>query len=87
MEVDVAQSGYGLDGREAVVRVPPQSRIFVNNGSEVRPVFMSNGHCCLFPPEVKRSGRLADNLPPTSVEVKKTLIYAFTLPYVFFYLI
>jgi hypothetical protein len=33
-------------------------------------------------PEVKRSGREAGHSPPTSAEVKKTLIYASTPPYV-----
>jgi hypothetical protein len=34
-------------------------------------------------PEVKWPGRGADHSPQTSAEVKKTLIYTFTHPYVF----
>jgi hypothetical protein len=34
-------------------------------------------------PGVKRPGREADHSPPTSAEVKKTLVYTSTPPYVF----
>jgi hypothetical protein len=34
-------------------------------------------------PKIERPGHEADHSPPTSAEVKKTLVYIFTLPYVF----
>jgi hypothetical protein len=42
-----------------------------------------NGYQGLFPPGVKRQGREANDLPPTSAEVKKTWIYTSTPLYVF----
>jgi hypothetical protein len=77
-------TGYGLDDRGVGVRVPVETRIF---SSTRRP----DSHCgplsLLFTgyrglsPGVKRQGREADHLPPTSAEVKKMYIYTSTPPY------
>jgi hypothetical protein len=54
----------------------------VQTGSEAHPTFYSLGTGDSFP-EGKRQGLEADHSPPTSAEVKKTLIYTSTTSYVF----
>jgi hypothetical protein len=52
----------------------------VQTSSGVHP--LSHPMCIGVPfPGAKRQGREADHSPPTSTEVKKMLIYAFTSPY------
>jgi hypothetical protein len=76
--------GYGLDDRGVGVRVPVGSRIFSSPRRPDRlwcpPNLLSNEYRVLFPRGVKRLGRKADHLPPTSAEVKKTWVYTFTSP-------
>jgi hypothetical protein len=75
-------TGYGFE-----VPVPVGSRIFSSLrrpyrlwGSTLPPNKWVPGGSSL---EVKRPGREADHLPPTSAQVKKTWINTFTSPYVF----
>jgi hypothetical protein len=77
-------NGYGLNDRGFGVGVPVWSRIF---SSLFRPdrlwgplSLISNGYWEGLSPGVKRPGREADHSPPTSVEVKKILVYTSTPP-------
>jgi hypothetical protein len=54
----------------------------VQTGSGAHPAFYPMGTGGTFP-GVKRPGREADHSPQTSGDVKKTLIYTATPPYVF----
>jgi hypothetical protein len=56
--------------------------MIIQTGSGVHPNSYKMGTGDSFP-RVKRQGREADHSPPTSAEVKKMWIYAFTPPYVF----
>jgi hypothetical protein len=77
---------HGMDDRGVGFRVPVGSRIFTSPCPDrlwSPPSLVSKGYRGLVPPGVKRPGREAHHLPPTSAEVKKTWIYTATLPYVF----
>jgi hypothetical protein len=74
-------TGYGLDDRGVWVQVPVGSRIY----STSRP---SEDHLTSYPTGtsgsfqgVKRRGGEADHSPPTSVEVRKMLIYTSNPPH------
>jgi hypothetical protein len=54
----------------------------VQTGYGVHPISYPMGTAGSFP-GVKRPGREADHLPPTSAEVKKTWIYTCAPPYAF----
>jgi hypothetical protein len=75
-------TGYGLDDRGVGVRVPIGSSIFT---SPYRPGRnrSTQSHVQWVPGGVKRQGREADHLPPTSAEVKKTWIYTTSPPHPF----
>jgi hypothetical protein len=81
-------TGYGLDDREVGVRVPVESRIFSFPRHPDRPA-LGPTHPPIqwvpgaLYPGVKRPGHIADHSPPTSAEVKETLIYTSTPPYAF----
>jgi hypothetical protein len=79
-------TGYGLDDREAGVRVPVRSRIFTSPYLPDRlwrpPNFYTMGTGGTFP-GVKRPGCEADRSPPASADVKKMWIYTSTPPYAF----
>jgi hypothetical protein len=69
------ETGYGLDDREVVVRVPVGSRIHIfQTRSGVQPTSYS---MCT---GVKRQGHEADRSPLIIAEVKKTGISISTLP-------
>jgi hypothetical protein len=76
-------TGYGLDNRGVWVWVPVGQEFsllhVIQTGSEAHPASYQMGTGGSFPWE-KRPGREADHSPPTSAEVKKTLIYTSTLP-------
>jgi hypothetical protein len=77
-------TGYGLDDRGVIVRVPVGSRIFSTlSRPALEPTQPSIqwvlGALSL---GVKRPGHEADHSPPTSAEVKKMWIYT-SLPYAF----
>jgi hypothetical protein len=79
-------TGFGLDGREVVVRFPAVAKFsninLVHTVSGAHPAYYAMGTGDSFP-EVKWSGREADYSPPTSAEVKKVWIYTSTLTYAF----
>jgi hypothetical protein len=88
--VGIATALFGLGGRGLGVRVPVGEEFSLLHVVQTG----SGGHPASYPvatggggggisPGVKRPGREADHSPPTSAEVKKTLIYTFTPPYVF----
>jgi hypothetical protein len=67
--------GYGLDNRDSRVRFPAGTRNFplhhrVQNGSGAHPASYPMGTRGSSP-GVKRPGRKADHLPPSSAEVKE----------------
>jgi hypothetical protein len=76
-------TGYGLDdqgggGSSSPVRVKKFSLLhIVQTGSRVHPTSYKMGTGDSFP-GVKRKGREADHLLPTSAEVKKMWIYTST---------
>jgi hypothetical protein len=85
MEAGIA-TGYGLDGRRVGVRVPVEVRFLfslhvVQTGYGAQPPIQWVPGT--LSPGVKRPGREADHLPPTSAEVKNTWMYTSTPPYVF----
>jgi hypothetical protein len=84
-EVSMATS-YGLDdrGSEFESRYGQESSLLhvVQTGSGVHPTFYPMDTGGSFP-GVKRPGREADHLPPTSAEVKKMLVYSSTPLYAF----
>jgi hypothetical protein len=71
-----AANGYLWDGR----RVEFSLLHVVQTGSEAHPASYPMGTGTLYPGE-KRQGREAYHSPPTSVKVKITCIYIYTLPY------
>jgi hypothetical protein len=80
-------TGYGLDDRRVGVRVPVMSRTFSSQchpdriwGPSSLPF---NGTGAFSPGGVKRAAREADHSPSTRAEIKKTLVYISTPPYVF----
>jgi hypothetical protein len=85
---DIA-TGYRLDDRWDGVRVPVMSRILssptVQTGSGVHPTsyLMGNGGSL---PRVKRQGREADHLPPTSAPRNRGSIHPLPHTPTYFYL-
>jgi hypothetical protein len=79
-------TGYELEGREIVVRVPVRARFFplhiIQTDSEVQPASYTRVPAT-HSPVVKRPKREAGHSPPTSAEVKNTWIYTSSPPYVF----
>jgi hypothetical protein len=73
-------TGYGMDDRGVVVRVPVGSRIF---STSYREALGPTQPPIQWVPGVKRQGREADHSPPASAEVKKMWIYISTPPYPF----
>jgi hypothetical protein len=77
-------TGYGLDGRRLGDRIPvdfPPIRV-VHTGSGTHQASYLLGTGALSP-GVKRPGREAGHLFPTSALVKNSWIYTFTPPYFF----
>jgi hypothetical protein len=74
----------GHCGRMLLYRslVFPRTQIPNQTGSGAHPTSYTVGTGTSFP-GVKRPGREADHLPPTSAEVKKMWIYTSTSPYAF----
>jgi hypothetical protein len=79
-------TGYGLDDRGIGVRILVGIKVSRPDRFWGPPSLLSND-CPMttggFCPEVKRPGRKADHLPPTSAEVKNTCVYMPTSPYAF----
>jgi hypothetical protein len=78
-------TGYGLSDRGVGVQVPLRSEL---SSTSSRPAlgptqFLTEWVTLPLSPGIKRLGREADHVPPTSADVKKTWIYTSTPPYVF----
>jgi hypothetical protein len=77
-------TGYGMDGRGVVVRVPVGVGFFSSprrtHGLWGPPSLLSNGY--RFSQDEERPAREGDHSPRTNVEVKNMWIYTSTPPYV-----
>jgi hypothetical protein len=82
MNIGTTGTGAGIAtyGRGVGVWVPVGSRIFSMSS---RPTLGPTQPPIRWVPGLKRPGHEADHSPPTTAEIKKTLIYTYTSPYTF----